>query len=124
MKAKEEEERLAEEERKREARKPRHQDLTLDDVLQEDEESDELSKLLQDLEPQPLRAVVEDDQKVDEDVEELREKFKNVKIVSRAKITTDRVYSAAYHPVTSKDLLFFGGKRYSLLIMPCNSFYT
>lgn len=29
--------------------------------------------------------------------------------MSRAKVTQDRIYSAAYHPEKSKDLIFFGG---------------
>jgi WD repeat-containing protein 76 len=42
-------------------------------------------------------------------VSELRDKLKDLKIVSRAKVTQDRIYSAAYHPDVTKDLIFFGG---------------
>lgn len=42
-------------------------------------------------------------------IAELREKLQGLKVVSRAKVTQDRVYSAAYHPDTTKDLIFFGG---------------
>ena len=33
-----------------------------------------------------------------------------MKIVARAKVTQDRVYSAAYHPDPTTDLIFFGGE--------------
>ena len=48
----------------------------------------------------------------EEDVEfkALQRRMKGLKVVSRAKVTTDRIYSAAYHPDPSKDLVFFGGK--------------
>lgn len=42
-------------------------------------------------------------------VKELRDKVQNLKVVSRAKVTTNRVYCAAYHPEVTKDLIFFGG---------------
>jgi hypothetical protein len=32
-----------------------------------------------------------------------------MKVVARAKVTQDRVYSAAYHPDPTMDLIFFGG---------------
>jgi len=32
-----------------------------------------------------------------------------LKVVARAKVMQDRVYSAAYHPDPTKDLIFFGG---------------
>ena len=43
-------------------------------------------------------------------VEELKAKMKDLKIVSRAKVTNDRVYSMAYHPEVTKDIIFFGGE--------------
>jgi hypothetical protein len=46
----------------------------------------------------------------DAEVAALRERFKNMKIVARAKVTQDRVYSAAYHPDPTTDLIFFGGE--------------
>ena len=39
----------------------------------------------------------------------LKEKLGKLKIVARAKVTQDRIYSAAYHPEPTKDLIFFGG---------------
>lgn len=43
------------------------------------------------------------------EVQELRDKLQGLKVVSRAKVTQDRVYSAAFHPEVTKDLIFFGG---------------
>jgi WD repeat-containing protein 76 len=53
--------------------------------------------------------VYEDEQEKHE-VAELKAKLKPMKIVARAKVTKERVYSAAYHPEITKDLIFFGGK--------------
>jgi WD repeat-containing protein 76 len=47
------------------------------------------------------------------EVAALRERFQNMKIVARAKVTQDRVYSAAYHPDPTTDLIFFGGEWYT-----------
>lgn len=50
------------------------------------------------------------DEDDDEDaVKKLKKTFQKLKIVARAKVNGDRVYSAAYHPEVSKDLVFFGG---------------
>lgn len=53
----------------------------------------------------------DDDEKDEAAVEDLKEKFRGMKIVSRAKVTKERVYSAAYHPEVTKDLIFFGGAQ-------------
>lgn len=58
----------------------------------------------------PEAFVFNDDKRDERSVKELREKLQNLKVVSRAKVTQDRVYSAAYHPDVTKDLLFFGGE--------------
>lgn len=39
----------------------------------------------------------------------LKGQLKDLRVVSRAKVTLDRVYSSAYHPDVQKDLIFFGG---------------
>lgn len=46
--------------------------------------------------------------------------MRGLKVVSRAKVTQDRVYSAAYHPEITKDLIFFGGEleNHILLLRP------
>ena len=38
------------------------------------------------------------------------ERLQNLKVVSRAKVTENRVYNAAYHPEKTKDIVFFGGE--------------
>jgi len=42
-------------------------------------------------------------------VKMLREQVQGLKVISRAKVTMNRIYSVAYHPEVSKDLIFFGG---------------
>lgn len=76
-----------------------------------------MSNVLQDIAhtAQPRRTadseafVFEEDAKDQAEVKELREKLKNLKVVARAKVTENRVYSGAYHPEPTKDLIFFGG---------------
>lgn len=41
---------------------------------------------------------------------ELREKLGRMVVIARAKVTRERIYSAAYHPDPTKDLVFFGGE--------------
>lgn len=53
--------------------------------------------------------VFDDDKKEEAEVKELKAKLGKLKIVARAKVTQDRIYSAAYHPEPTKDLIFFGG---------------
>lgn len=53
----------------------------------------------------------EDKDRESAEVSKLREKLSGMKVVSRAKVTQDRIYSAAFHPEKSKDLIFFGGMR-------------
>ena len=48
-------------------------------------------------------------QKKDVEVTKLREALQELKVVARAKVTSNRIYSAAYHPDGTKDLIFFGG---------------
>jgi WD repeat-containing protein 76 len=43
------------------------------------------------------------------EIDLLRVRLQRLKVVARAKVTQDRVYSAAYHPEPTKDLIFFGG---------------
>ena len=53
--------------------------------------------------------VYEDHKREKEEVDELKERLQGMKILSRAKVCENRIYSAAYHPEKSKDLIFFGG---------------
>lgn len=52
----------------------------------------------------------EDDAKHRAAAKDLRDKVENLKVVSRAKVTTNRVYCAVYHPEVTKDIVFFGGE--------------
>ncbi|THH08660.1 hypothetical protein EW146_g8923 [Bondarzewia mesenterica] len=120
---KEEEERLAAEERAREARKPRHQDLDLTSLAASEEyEAGELSgltTLLQSASSSSLPRgvakqdtfVFEDDKTEAREMVALRKRVQGLTIVARAKVTQDRIYSAAYHPEPTKDLIFFGDKH-------------
>ncbi|KAH9952172.1 WD40 repeat-like protein [Amylocystis lapponica] len=118
---KEEEARLAEEERARVAKRPRHHALDIAEVADE-LEPEELAALKVTLQaivdkPHPRRPgdpdafVFEDDKKENAEVSELKKQFQRLKVVARAKVTQDRVYSAAYHPDPTKDLIFFGDKH-------------
>ncbi|KAL5529639.1 hypothetical protein ACEPAG_5624 [Sanghuangporus baumii] len=119
----EEQERLEAEERAREAKKPRHHDLDLSTLTElEEATEDEKLALLSTLQtivqkPQPRRVaardafIFEDETKEKEEIERLRERLQSMKVVSRAKVTQDRIYSSAYHPEKSKDLIFFGDKH-------------
>jgi hypothetical protein len=53
--------------------------------------------------------VFEKDKNETAEVAALRERFQSMKVVARAKVTQDRVYSAAYYPDPTLDLIFFGG---------------
>lgn len=43
------------------------------------------------------------------EVADLKKRLLKMKVVARAKVCKDRIYSAAYHPEVTKDLIFFGG---------------
>lgn len=56
--------------------------------------------------------VFEDDgEKEETELADLRQRMQGLKVVARAKVTKDRIYSAAYHPEPTKDLIFFGDKH-------------
>lgn len=121
LRRKEEEERLAAEERTREAKKPRHGELDLETLAGQEEWepgalsglSSRLQSLLQTRHPRRTADqdafVFEKDKKEEAEVEALRERLKDMKVVARAKVTQNRVYCAAYHPDPTMDLIFFGG---------------
>ncbi|KAF9218287.1 WD40 repeat-like protein [Gyrodon lividus] len=120
---KEEEERLQAKELARLAKRPRTQDLDIV-VLTVAEELDdrEMGALRGSLQAVtnasiPKRIgdvsawVFDDDKKDEKEVQALRKRLGKMKVVARAKVTQDRVYSAAYHPEPTKDLIFFGDKH-------------
>ncbi|KAI0928619.1 hypothetical protein AcV5_006135 [Taiwanofungus camphoratus] len=117
----EEAERLEAEEREREAKRPRHQELDLPAIADE-LEAEEVATLKTTLKvavqnAHPKRKadqhafIFETEEKEETCIAELKEKLGRLKVIARAKVTQDRVYSAAYHPETSKDLIFFGDKH-------------
>ncbi|KAI0035101.1 WD40 repeat-like protein [Vararia minispora EC-137] len=123
LRRKQEEERLAEEERAREAKRPRHHELSLA-TLGEREEWDGstlsgIRTLFRSIAEKALPRTLSRHDAYIFDVEEeeelelaaLRKRLQKLKVVSRAKVTQDRVYSAAYHPEPTKDLVFFGDKH-------------
>ncbi|KAJ6547617.1 WD40-repeat-containing domain protein [Mycena capillaripes] len=113
------EERMEAEEKARLAKRARHTDLDLTTLAENEEEADlaTLSAALQNVSQNRRHARDEDafqsDDETEEDnlVAELRDKLEDLKVVSRAKVTQDRVYSAAYHSEITKDLIFFGDKH-------------
>ncbi|KZV69504.1 WD40 repeat-like protein [Peniophora sp. CONT] len=118
-----EEDRLAAEEAAREATKPRHDDLDLETLIRgeglDDTQISSTRTYFQSIAetPIPKRLPRQDAYVFDEEKEEkgevkaLRARMEGLKVVARAKVTTDRIYSAAYHPEPSKDLVFFGDKH-------------
>ncbi|KAH7889221.1 WD40-repeat-containing domain protein [Phlebopus sp. FC_14] len=122
-----EEERVEAEERARMAKRPRMQDLDLEVLVAGEEMGDgEVGKLrasLQGVTGVPIARRVgdvgawvldegEDGGKKDErEVQALRKRLGKMRVVARAKVTQDRVYSAAYHPEPTKDLVLFGDKH-------------
>ncbi|OJA08161.1 hypothetical protein AZE42_03594 [Rhizopogon vesiculosus] len=117
----EEQKRLEVEEKARLAKRPRHQELDLS-TLADELEGSELVSLRSSLQAVtnvalPKRIadadafVFDEDQKNEAEVADLRKKLQKLRVVSRAKVTQDRIYSAAYHPEPTKDLVFFGDKH-------------
>lgn len=115
---KEEEERLEKEERARIAKRPRHETLNFNTLAETNspQEISALSTTMAGVVQLKSRKVGDpdafawrDDNKHKAPVQEIREKVEDLKVVSRAKVTMNRIYCAAYHPDVQKDLLFFGG---------------
>lgn len=115
-----EEERLEAEELTRRAREPRHGELEIYSLMPDSEENaiqalaNTLKSVSEGSFPRriPVAKTYEfsntDEEKAE--VAALKKKFKTMKIVSHNKLTKERIYSSAYHPEKSKDLIFFGGE--------------
>ncbi|KAF8552580.1 WD40 repeat-like protein [Imleria badia] len=120
---KEEEERILAEEQAHLAKRPRAHDLDLSVLTSAEEPSDEemsaLRAALQAITHNSIPRgignvdawVYESDKRDEREAQELRKRLGKMKAVSRAKVTQGRVYSAAYHPEPTKDLIFFGDKH-------------
>ncbi|KAG7452439.1 WD40 repeat-like protein [Guyanagaster necrorhizus] len=110
QRAKEAEERIEAEKRARIAKRPRHQDLELATTL-DDEDAPERLRLADVLKGVSSTYAEEEGRIMKSELEDLKKEFKGMRLVSRAKVTENRVYSAAYHPDMQKDLIFFGDKH-------------
>ncbi|EKM55479.1 uncharacterized protein PHACADRAFT_208996 [Phanerochaete carnosa HHB-10118-sp] len=118
-----EQERLEAEERAREVKKPRHDSLEMYAHL-EDQEAQEVMALTASLQVTTktvnarrvgdMNSYQYDEEHHEAAVTELKKKLGGMEIVSRAKVTKERIYSAAYHPEKTKDLIFFGDKHGTL----------
>ena len=126
LRAKEAEARIEAEEQERIAKRPRHEDLTLA-VLVGGEEEDtkgelvELQQKFPDIESHSgaNSSHVSDDTTQTADTRAaagLKKELQDLRVVSRAKVTLNRIYSAAYHPDVQKDLIFFGGMVFGFYI--------
>jgi hypothetical protein len=119
---------LEQEERKRVARLPRHHNLDLETLgtgEQTPEETAELRASLSQLsyqkdffEPGAMSEAYFEERLVDSALEELKAELEDLMVVSRAKVTQDRIYSSAYHGDKTKDLIFFGGRFLIIVIIP------
>ena len=120
-----EEDRQAALELERATKRPRHHDLDLA-TLGEDELTPEEIESLRDLfgnsslsiddsstrsPAKPRQSQRDDDSKTDAGISALRKQLSPMVIRNRAKVTQDRVYSMAYHPEVTKDLIFVGDKH-------------
>ena len=106
-------------EQARAAKRPRHDVLNFK-TLVEANEPQELSNLSTTMTSiaqfsgsrgsgNPEAFVFEDHREHQFALKSLREQVQGLKVISRAKVTMKRIYSVAYHPEVSKDLIFFGG---------------
>lgn len=90
------------------AREPRHHDLDLQEVLEAQSDEEEMDKSralllvqLGELSSKPYPRATgrdADSAKGSAEKSKLKKQLDDMKIVSRAKVTNDRIYSMAYHP--------------------------
>ena len=80
------------------AKRPRHQDLDLS-ILGDESSAQKLMSLTADFEEHEVKKrSLAGSEKGESQLEELRAHFANMKIVSQAKVTEERVYCSLYHP--------------------------
>lgn len=125
QRAKEAEARIEAEEQERIAKRPRREDLTLAVLVggEEQETKGELIELQQKFQDSKSHSGengshVFDDTTHNADTRAaagLKKELQNLRVVSRAKVTLNRIYSAAYHPDVQKDLIFFGGEEFAFV---------
>lgn len=108
---------IAREHELHQAKRRRHNDLELAELVDEEDEGlassffTEFSSLTEQTQRtgDPEKFLYHDDAQEKASVEGLKADIAGMKIVSRAKVTQNRVYCAVYHPDITKDLIFFGG---------------
>lgn len=122
--------RLEAEQHARAAKKARHEDLVLHKLVEQDpEDISTLNVTFKAVISQPHPRRVSDteafvyesdkDKREEREVEDLKKRMGSLKVVARAKVNQNRIYSAAYHPDVSKDLVFFGGMFSLLFSIKC-----
>ena len=134
MLAKEEEERLSAQEQARAAKRPRHDVLNFKTLVEanEPQEASSLSTTMNSIvqfsgsrrSEDPEAFVFDNDGKHQSALKNLQEQMQDLKVISRAKVTMNRIYSAAYHPEVSKDLIFFGGSQFHNSLVLVGSAYS
>ena len=122
MLAKEEEERLLALEQARAAKRPRHEVLDFKTLIEanEPQEVSNLSTTMNSIvqfsgsrrSENQQAFVFYNDGEHQSALKNLQEQVQDLKVISRAKVTMNRIYSAVYHPEVSKDLIFFGGSQF------------
>jgi hypothetical protein len=132
--AKEEEERLLVQEQARAAKRPRHDVLNFKTLVEanEPQEVSNLSTTMNSIvqfsasrrSENPEAFVFDNDGKHQSALKNLQEQMQDLKVISRAKVTMNRIYSAAYHPEVSKDLIFFGGSQLHNYLTSVGSAYS
>lgn len=134
MLAKEEEERLLVQEQAKAAKQPRHDVLNFKTLVEANEPQEEsslstiMSSIVQFPDSRPSKNteafVFDNDEKHQSALKNLQEQMQDLKVISRAKVTMNRIYSAAYHPEVSKDLIFFGGSQFYNFLAPVGLTYS
>lgn len=111
----------AAQEKARKAKRPRHDVLNFKTLAETGSPQDlpKLSSMMRNVAqcqrrvPDPESYSFEGEsksQKHERAVREIRDKVQDLTVVARARVVTERIYCSAYHPETTKDLIFFGGQ--------------
>ncbi len=107
------------------SKRPRHGNLSLDDLVDDEDTKESIVSLRVALDVackeihsagMRLKSSGEREEKselpnADPQINDLRKRLSRMVVRSRARVTRDRVYSMAYHPEKTKDLIFVGDKH-------------
>lgn len=131
--AKEEEERLLAQEQAKASKRPRHDVLNFKTLVEanEPQEVSNLSTTMNSIaqfsgsrRSENQAFVFHNDGEHQSALKNLQEQVQDLKVISRAKVSMNRIYSAAYHPEVSKDLIFFGGSQFHNCLASVGSAYS